>query len=693
MAMRVYELSKKLDISSKQLLEMLQAQGFEVVSHMSVASDEAVAFAEKSLQKEKKPLESAKTTSPDKAITSKAAVNNKQSVQQLADKPQQENEIKTEKITNVEQKKSMQTTPIISAQKAPVQVVQANSMTLQPMTVGDFAQKANKPVSEVILVLLRQGVVAAKNQLIPEKVVEQLAKLYSITLVEPQKAQEQPDIERNAHQDNTQIERMPVVVVIGHVDHGKTTLLDFIRKTRIAAREKGGITQHLGAYEVKTSHGGVVFLDTPGHEAFSMMRARGIKVADIAILVVAADDGVMPQTVEAIKRAQAAEIPVIVAINKIDKASPSQIEAVKHGLTTYGLVPEEWGGTAVIMPISAKTGVGVDDLLEVLVLQAQLLELKTTTEVPAQGFVLESKIEKGLGPVGTVINQYGVLRVGDYFVAGSTSGKVSSLIDSYGKRVREAGPSMPVLVAGFKELPKTGDIFNVVTSDKIKQHTRATDAERIHITSKAGAKENAINIIVKTDNASSKEALVAAIGRLAKADLPELNIVHTAIGDISESDIMLARDTGSVLYGLHVKAEPNALVLAGRELVTIKLFDIIYKLLEEIEDVLQKGKPVKYITKKIGEAIVLKIFDIKGVGVIAGAQVKSGVFARNGKVVVYRGKQKVGAGDIKSLQRDKKTVKEVHAGFECAFLVQGFNEWQPDDRVECFIEVAEEPKN
>ena len=564
-----------------------------------------------------------------------------------------------------------------------------DNLILSSMTVAEFAQKAHKPVSEVITTLLKQGIVAAKNQVISEKTVASLAQLYGIKTV-TEVAQEQEKIispELALHESSLK-PRLPIVVVIGHVDHGKTTLLDYIRKTRVAAREKGGITQHLGAYEVVTSHGNIVFLDTPGHEAFSLIRVRGLKVADIAILVIAADDGVMPQTVEAINRAKAAQIPIIVAINKIDKATPAQIETVKRQLAQHDLLPEDWGGQTVCVPIAAKLGTGVDELLDVISLQAQLLELKTNYLVPAQGYVLESKLEKGRGPVATVICLHGELSIGDYFVCGTVFGKVSSLVDSAGTRLKTVPPSLPVLVAGFEQLPHTGDIFQVISPQEYKKRSSmslATAAETGF--KKVATEQDAILILLKTDNASSREALVRSIEALS-AKLPKkFAIVHAALGDISESDIMLAFDTQALIYAFHVKIEPHALALLHKYPVTIKYFDIIYKLLEDLEAVAEAGKPIEYVSKKIGEAVVLKVFDIKNLGIVAGALVRTGRFIRDGKVVIWRGKQKVGEGAIKGLQREKKSVKEVHAGFECGFLVDGFSDWQVDDRVECFQEV------
>jgi translation initiation factor IF-2 len=689
MPIRVYELSKKLNKTNKELLALLQELGFSITTHMAIVPPEAVQAIEKKLQ----PSVSSKTGQDTKTKTAPAVSPKAPPIepikQEIKSKP-----IAAQPVIKAETIRPMQTKQSEVTTKKNIQEInepKKNTIVIAPMTVSDFALIAQKPVSEVILTLLRQGVAATKNQLITEKSVAQLAHVYNIEVVEgkaPAAMAAKKDLLKP--QAGNYMPRLPIVVVIGHVDHGKTTLLDFIRKTRIAAREKGGITQHLGAYEVKTGQGNLVFLDTPGHEAFSLMRAKGIKVADIAILVVAADDGVMPQTLEAMKRAQSAEIPIIVAINKIDKASPAQIEKVKKELSQHGLTPEDWGGQTVAIGVSAKLGTGVNELLEVLALQAQLMELEANMSIPAHGYILESKLEKGRGFVATVILHHGTLKVGDYFRAGKVTGRVSSLMDSDGKRIMSIGPSSPALVAGFSELPDTGDVFDVITHEQLKKNI-IPEQNKIVPTQKSSDKD-ALNIIVKTDNMSSKEALIIAIQKIAHKLKKQINVLTASIGNIVESDILLAADTHATIYGLHTKTESNAVTLAQKHDVKIKHFDIIYKFLEDIESVIEMNKPVKMVSKKIGEAIVLKVFDIKDLGVIAGAQVKTGRFSRDGKVIIYRGKQKVGEGNIKSLQRDRKSVKEVHAGFECAFMIDGFSTWEVDDRVECYIETPEETK-
>lgn len=640
--MRVYEYAKKIGSSSKEILKHLSSAGFDVDSHMALLSDEEVEFLnQKYVKREKKgraPGGSAYKKNPDDELYD----------EDFGDE--------------------------LSPQE----------LTLEAMTVADFSERLHKQSNEVILTLLKWGIVAPKNMLLDENIISRLAQHFQVIVKKPERALEKR-VEAQISTSHAQMQqRLPVVVVLGHVDHGKTTLLDFIRKTRVAAREKGGITQHLGAYHANTKHGGIVFLDTPGHEAFSKIRARGLKVADIAVLVVAADDGIMLQTIEAIRFAKELQVPVIVAVNKIDKADPSRIDVVKRQLAEQDLLPEEWGGQTVVVPISAKLGTGIDSLLEMIDLQAQLLELKADISGAAKGYVLESKMEKGRGSVATVLLQQGNLKIGDYFISGHSTGRVSSLLNSYSQNLKEVGPSYPVQVSGFDSLPSAGDFFEVVAKDKLRKpqtHVRSVP--------KVASKAKSINLIIKTDTDSSKEALEDSIKKLAKKfDFVDFNIIASGVGDVNEGDVILASHTGASVIGLHVKAT-NATSAAQRYGVSIVLFDIIYKLLEELEQRAERVREVKRIDKKIGEGVVRKIFDIKKVGIIAGCYVKEGIFSRQGKMVVWRNKHKVGEGSIISLQREGKNVKDVHAGFECAFMVSGLDDFAVDDRVECYISVPE----
>ncbi len=672
MAIRVYELSKKLGLSNKELVELLKEHGVTLTS-LAVATPEIQELAEKLVKKDTKPSKSPKKE-PAKPDTKPKA---EKKAPSKPDKPK----AKSSKHTFHAKKTVIHHEPDKT-------ILEEGTVYADAITVAEFAKAAGVPVSEVIIALLKKGIAAPVTQLLPRETIKDLAEAYELTLVEREKTEDKKEAPLvSAEVEGEWKERLPVVVVIGHVDHGKTTLLDFIRKARVAAREKGGITQHLGAYDVQTKQGGIVFLDTPGHEAFSLMRVRGIKVADIAIVIIAADDGIMPQTAEAINAAKAADIPMIIAINKIDKATPAQIEAVKSQLSQHDLLPEEWGGQTVVMPISAKLGQGIDELLEVVILQAQLMDLKANLTVSARGYVLESKLEKGRGPVATVICQHGTLKVGDYFAAGEATGRISSMVDSDGKRVTKIGPSVPVQIAGFSKLAHAGDIFEVHPQKVIKKGIPTVQQRADLLLRKAGtSKEADIDIILKADNASSREAAVNSLSRLS-FDHGSIAIIQSGVGDISESDAMFAADTGALIYGFHVRVQPNATEIIRKKQVTVKTFDIIYKLIEDVEALLEARKPIEMINKKIGEATVLKVFDIKNLGVIAGSIVKSGRFTKKGTVKVFRGKEKIGEGPIKSLQRERKSVKEVHSGFECGFLIDGFNDFEVDDRVECYEEV------
>ncbi len=648
MAIRVYEFSKKSGISSKDIIALLQENGFNVSNHMTVLTDEMINF----LNKQNIPKEAA-IKNPSNQRSTQRSFDFKKNI--------------TKKEVETPVKKELFRTS---------------------MTVAQFCDITDASVNDVIVYLLKKGVAAPKNYVLSEKLVEDLATHFNFPFSEPI-ATQPSDAERSIAAAKGTEKRAPIVVIVGHVDHGKTTLLDYIRKTRVAEKEKGGITQHLGAYEVIVDNDPIVFLDTPGHEAFSLIRVRGLKVADIAILVVAADDGVMPQTVESIKRIKAAGITVIVALNKIDKATPAQIEATKRGLAQHDLLPEDWGGQIVCVPVSAKLGTGVSNLLEVIHLQSQLMDLLTDKKAPSKGFVLESKMEKGRGVVATVITHQGTLKVGDYFTCGSIQGKVTSLTNAQGVQVKEVLPARPVLVAGFDELPEVGSLLEVVTAEQYKTEKnkpveREASLATMHVSSEGVA------IIIRSDNMSSKEAVMGEIAKLSKKSFKPLHVVSAGIGMVTENDVELAHETHAIIYAFSVKVDRVAALEAQKLGVIIKTHDIIYKLLEDLELLAEQGKPVKKVLKKVGEAVVLKVFDIKGIGIVAGAQVKSGRFIKEGgKVVVYRGKYKVGEGALKSLQRDKKTVKEVQTGFECAFMVDNFSDWIVDDRVECFVEVPE----
>lgn len=680
--MRLYELAKQYNVSSKDLLLKLRNSGFEVSSHMAVLSDKEIEFLQQLYSSQKKSQEKASK----KAVQSIVA-------ESVPDKKESTNMIESLSVSKAhpQKERTILTVSKDSLLEKKVAADEPLELKISSMTLSQLAEKINKPVNELIVLLLKKGIVTTKNQLISEPGLEAVAQQYNITLIKPVKgaevaAQKSQELTKGAvaHQG---VERAPVFVVIGHVDHGKTTLLDYVRNTRVAAKEKGGITQHIGAYEVHTGHGDLVFIDTPGHEAFGKLRQRGIKVADIAILIVAADDGVMPQTVEAIRQAKIGQLPLVVAINKVDKADQASIDRVKQQLSQYGILVEEWGGDIICVPISAKTGAGVDQLLEMLVLQAQMMDLRAEVSLPGRGYVLESRLEKGRGAVATVISHDGSIAMGDYFSCGNTTGRVTALVDSYGAAVKKVGPSVPARISGFEEMPEVGDIFEVVSKDEYKK-CKILLKKGSSVSADVGKRfsvESALNIVLKADTHSSLEALIDAVEKVSAQLKKGVSIVFSGIGDVSESDIDIAATTNAMIMTFNVKVEPKVASYAqGR--TEIKSFDIIYRLLEFLHERLAEPVEAEVVLKKVGEAVVLKVFDIKNVGVIAGSQVKEGVFTRKALVKVWRNGKKVGEGRINSLQRDKKVVKEVTAGYECGFVVDGFKDWEVGDKVECFSE-------
>lgn len=492
--------------------------------------------------------------------------------------------------------------------------------------------------------------------------------------------------------------RPPVVTVMGHVDHGKTTLLDAIRKTDVVSREAGGITQHIGAYTVKLEDGRIItFIDTPGHEAFTSMRARGAQVTDIVILVVAADDGVMEQTKEAIEHAKAAKVPIVVAINKIDKPDANP-ERVKSQLAELGLVPEDWGGDTLVTNISAKKKIGIEDLLELVLLQAEMLELKAAYDRPARGRIIESKLDKGRGPVATVIIQEGTLKEGDVFVAGLTYGRVRAMFDSYGNRVKIATPSIPVEILGFEEVPQAGDDFIVLDEEekarKVAEY-RQRKAREAEIAKEAKIsleklfeklKEGEIkelNIVLKADTQGTLEALQSSLLKLS-IDKVKVNIIRAGIGAVSESDVMLASASNAIVIGFNVKPTSNAKNIAKNERVDIKFYDVIYQLLDDVKKAMAGLLEPKLEEQITGIAEVRATFKIPKVGIVAGCYVKEGTIHRNNKIRVIRDGVVIFTGNIGSLKRFKEDVKEVSAGYECGLRIENFQDIKEGDIIEAF---------
>ncbi len=504
--------------------------------------------------------------------------------------------------------------------------------------------------------------------------------------------------EHGADVNENTVTRAPVVTVMGHVDHGKTSLLDKIRSTNVTAGEAGGITQSIGAYTVTLSEGKqITFIDTPGHEAFTAMRARGAKITDIVVLVVAADDGIMPQTIEAINHAKAAEVPVIVAMNKMDKPQ-AEPDKVKQGLLNHGLVPEEWGGDVIVVPVSAKTGDGIDSLLENIYLQAEMNELKANPDRKARGVVIEAKLDKGKGPMASVLVQNGTLRTGDNLISGMTMGRVRAMFDDNGKMVKEAGPSMAVSVLGLEDVPNAGDGIYAVdqalmkkVQDERKTHLRESmvkETQKLSVDdffkqAEADTKK-AFNVIIKADVQGSVEALKASLQKLSNEEV-EIKILHAAAGAVNESDVMLAESSKAMIVGFNVRPDAKAKTLAERSHVEVRQYRIIYELLDDMEAALKGMLSPKYQEVYMGKAEVKQTFNITGVGTVAGCYVTEGKLVRGGKLRIYRDNIMIVEGGVKQLKRFKDDAKEVTSGMECGCAIEGFNEIKIGDFIECYL--------
>lgn len=566
-------------------------------------------------------------------------------------------------------------------------------IVVRDMTVGDLAQSLKCSVTDLIVQLLKRGVLANKNQVVKKDQIVRLLQDFDIAHEEVRKNTDDV-LERviEAKSSSGEERRLPTVVVVGHVDHGKTTLLDFIRKARVAEGEKGGITQQVAAYEVLTKHGNLVFVDTPGHEAFSLMRERGVLLADLVVLIIALDDGVKPQTIECIKTINAFGATAVVALNKMDKASKDRVDVVKRQLSEQGLLPDDWGGQTPCVSISAKTGEGVDDLLEVIRLQADMLDLRTDSKSKARGFVLESKMEHGRGAVATVILQRGTICRGDHFVCGSVSGKVSSIKNFAGKNLECAGPSVPALIAGFSDLAQPGDVFEFVAdSEAVKKHQKQVvrpmmDSVRVGQEGQLQEGDGGLNVILKAGTLLSKEALLASIAKLNLAQAEKIRVIDVGVGDINENNVELALTTKSIIYGLGVKVHKAAQSVAKKG-VMIKTFDIIYQLLDDAKQAVIDSRVKKVEEKQLGMARVKAIFRIKSIGIVAGAGVESGTLLQGCKVKIVRNGQVIGRGTVRTLQKDRSKATSVSEGSDCAFSVDNFSDWKEGDIVYHIVEV------
>ena len=575
-------------------------------------------------------------------------------------------------------------------------------------TVGEVAERLNMPVADVVKTLVQKGLMVPADSPVDEKVLKALSEAYGkeFSLSREKHEEKAPavalKVKPKPKGENLK-PRPPVVTIMGHVDHGKTTLLDYIRHTNVTAREAGGITQHIGASVVEHQGQKIVFLDTPGHEAFTAMRARGAQVTDIVVLVVAADDGVMPQTVEAINHANAAGVPIIVAVNKVDKPN-ARPEVIRRQLADLGLIPEEWGGDTVMVDISAKTGQGVDHLLEMILLVAELAELKADSTVNAEGAVIEARLDKGKGPVATVIVQQGTLRQGDVVLFDSTWGRIRAMQDDKGKSVKEATPSMPVEITGLNDVPQAGELFRKIESEKEArdaierkkiereveaEHPRRFTLEEFYERIEMGEKQQ-LNIVLKCDVRGSLEALKASLLNLATEEVG-ISIVHEGVGNISESDIMLASASNAVILGFDVKLSSDVKKIAEREGVQVRLYRVIYDLIDDVRAALEGMLAPTLKENVTGHAEVRAVFSVPNLGSVAGCYVLDGTIRRSAKVRILRSGAAVWEGAISSLKRFKDDVREVSAGYECGIGFADYHDFRKGDIIEAF-EVVEEKR-
>ena len=568
----------------------------------------------------------------------------------------------------------------------------------ETISVGDLAHKMAVKATEVIKTLMKMGSMVTINQVLDQEtamiVVEEMGHIAHAAKLDD------PDaflVESEEHKDVAVEPRAPVVTVMGHVDHGKTSLLDYIRTAKVAAGEVGGITQHIGAYHVQTDRGMVTFLDTPGHEAFTAMRARGAKATDIVILVVAADDGVMPQTREAIHHAHAANVPLVVAVNKIDKPD-ANLERVKQELIAENVLPEEYGGDVMFVPVSAKTGQGVDALLEAILLQAEVLELTAPKETPAKGLVIEARLDKGRGPVASLLVLSGTLRKGDVLLVGATFGRVRAMLDENGKPIEEAGPSIPVEILGLSDVPGAGDeVLGLADERKAREialfrqgkfrdvklaKQQASKLETMFEQMSEGEVKS-LPLIIKADVQGSQEALVQSLLKLS-TDEVKVNVIHSAVGAISESDINLAQASGAVLIGFNVRAEAGARKLAETFGVDIRYYNIIYDAVDEVRSALSGMLSPEKREEIIGLVEIRQVFHVSKVGSIAGCYVLEGLVKRGSQVRLLRNHTVIHTGELESLKRFKDDVKEVRSNFECGLTLRNFNDIQEGDQLEVF---------
>ncbi|CCJ33534.1 translation initiation factor IF-2 [Caloramator australicus] len=696
---RVYELAKQLNMTSKEVIELLKKEfDIEVKNHLSsIEGEEAKIIMEyveeiKNKGNKNEDINHNKEKNEEKNIA-------KHEDDKFDDLDVDDDFKKNEKIRKKVRNEKIKRHLGKENKKQEEQIEDIGIVTIpESVRVSEFAERIKKPATEILKKLILMGVFVTINQEISFEVAEKIAEQYNI-LLEKEVKQEREEVLINDFEDKEEdlMPRPPVVTVMGHVDHGKTSLLDAIRHSKVVETEAGGITQHIGAYTVDINDKKIVFLDTPGHEAFTAMRARGAQVTDIAILVVAADDGVMPQTIEAINHAKAANVPIIVAINKIDKSSANP-DRVKQELTEYGLIAEEWGGDTICVPVSAKTKQGIDTLLEMILLVAEMQELKANPNRPAKGTIIEAKLDKGRGPVATVIVQKGTLKVGDSIIAGTTYGKVRALIDDKGRKVKSAGPSIPVEILGLAEVPNAGDILYAVSDEKtarqISEMRKEKERQQYFASSSKitlqdlfsqiqEGKVKELNIIVKADVQGSVEALKQALEKLTNDEV-KVRVIHGGVGAITESDITLASASNAIIIGFNVRPNNMAMQLAEREKVEVKTYRIIYEAIDDIQAAMKGMLEPEYKEVITARLSVRQTFKASNIGTIAGCYVEDGKVNRNNSIRVIRNGVVIYEGKIASLKRFKDDVREVAAGYECGLTIERFNDIKEGDILETY---------
>ena len=709
---RIYEYAKELNLKSKEIIDELKSMNVEVSNHMQALEEEQIKALDKKFKaSQAKDTNKQNTQNNHQKSNNKQNSNDKEKQQSKNNskptkKKEQNNKGKQQNKNNKTNKnqKNNKNKKNNKNNKPQNEVAETKEMpskiTYQEgITVGELAEKLNVESAGIIKKLFLLGIMANINQSLDEETLELIADDYGVE-IEKEVVVDEEDLSiyfDDETDDSDAIERPAVVTIMGHVDHGKTTLLDSIRNTKVTEGEAGGITQHIGAYQIENSGKKITFLDTPGHAAFTTMRARGAQVTDITILVVAADDGVMPQTIEAINHAKEAEVPTIVAVNKIDKPTANP-DRVMQELTEYGLIPEDWGGDTIFVPLSALSGDGIDDLLEMIGLVAEVQELKANPNKQAVGTVIEAELDKSRGPAASLLVQNGTLNVGDAIVVGNTYGRIRAMVNDLGKRIKSAGPSTPVEITGINDVPLAGDRFVVFGDEKQarrigearheasviqqRQESKNVSLDNLFEQMKQGEMKD-LNVIIKGDVQGSVEALAASLMKRGVEGV-NVRIIHTAVGAINESDVTLANASNGIIIGFNVRPDAGAKRAAEAENVDMRLHRVIYNVIEEIESAMKGLLDPEFEEQVIGQAEVRQTFKVSKVGTIAGSYVTEGKITRNAGVRVIRDGIVLFEGELDTLKRFKDDAKEVAQGYECGITIEKYNDLKEGDIIEAF---------